>query len=286
MQGRRAAEGDEGARARILAALDGVDARGIGHVLVYHLADAERGQLGRELQPVADDALHRRRGAGGVQRQPAAGKRRGIDAPEDEIGVGDGGLAAAAPVADGPRLGPGAVGADADAAQRVDARDRAAAGADLDHLDDGDAQRQAAALLETVDARHLEDAAGLRLGIVDEADLGGRAAHVVGQHLREAALLRHVAREDGAAGRTGFDQPHREADRRRDGGDAAARHHQEQRTGEACGGEVALEIGEIAPHQRLDIGVGAGGGEALVFAHLRRHVAGERHREMRQAFRQ
>ena len=56
----------------------------------------------------------------------------------------------------------------------------AAAGADLDHLDDRNAQWQTAALLEAVDARDLKGPVGLRFQIVDQADLRGRAAHVVG----------------------------------------------------------------------------------------------------------
>ena len=44
-----------------------------------------------------------------------------------------------------------------------------------------------------------------------------------------------------------------------------------------------LEARKVAPHQRLDIGVGAGGGETLVFAHLRRDLGRERHRHVRQS---
>src|SRR6516165_10753811 len=87
---------------------------------------------------------------------------------------------AAAPVAHRSRLRAGAVRTDDDAPERVDARDRAAAGADLDHFDHRDAQRQPAALEKAVDPRHLEGARGLRLRLVDEADLRGRPAHVEG----------------------------------------------------------------------------------------------------------
>ena len=66
------------------------------------------------------------------------------------------GFDAATAVAGWPRLGAGAVRSDADLAHAVDACDRAAAGADLDHLDDRDRDRHAAALLEAVGAGHLE----------------------------------------------------------------------------------------------------------------------------------
>ncbi len=79
-----------------------------------------------------------------------------------------------------------------------------------------------------------------------------------------------------------FDEPHRIADRGVDGRDPAARAHQQHRALEAGVGELALEPAEITPHQRLDVGVGASGGEALVFAHFRRHVGRERHRDVGQ----
>ena len=67
--------------ARVLAALDGMDARGIGHVLVDHLADAERGKLGAKAQALADVALERRLGAGAVERHLAAGEAAGSMRP-------------------------------------------------------------------------------------------------------------------------------------------------------------------------------------------------------------
>ncbi len=142
--------------AQVLAALDGVHARRVRHVLVDHLADAERRVLGRKIERRADPLGDRALGAVDVERHAAARERRRIDAAEHEIGVGHGRLAAAAAVADRAGLRAGAVGPDRDASERVDPRDRAAAGADLDHLDHRNAQRQAAALEEAIDARHLE----------------------------------------------------------------------------------------------------------------------------------
>ena len=108
----------------------------------------------------------------------AAGEVAGIDAAQHDVGIGHGGLRAAAAVARRAGLGAGAFRPDIDARQRIDRGDRAAAGADLDHLDHRDAQRQAAALQEAVLPRHLEGARMLRLAVIDQADLGGRAAHV------------------------------------------------------------------------------------------------------------
>ena len=45
-----------------------------------------------------------------------------------------------------------------------------------------------------------------------------------------------------------------------------------------------FEIGEIAPHDRFDIGVHDRGRDALIFLDLRQHVAGTRHADVRQFF--
>src|SRR4029077_10122281 len=88
---------------------------------------------------------------------------------------------------------PGAVRPDGDPLERIDPGDRPAAGADFDHLDNRNAQRQPASLLESVDPRHLEGAASLRLEVVDQADFRGSAAHVVAEHLIKRALPRDMA---------------------------------------------------------------------------------------------
>ena len=163
MQRGGTAKRDEGAAARVLAALDRMDAGGVRHVFVDDLADPEGGELDRQIERLGDLAPHRRLGRTRIERHAPARKPGRIDAAEHQIGVGDGRRRAAAPVAGGTRIGPGAVRPDGNPLQPVDPRDRAAAGADLDHLDDRDAQRQPAAFLETVDARDLEGAVGLRL---------------------------------------------------------------------------------------------------------------------------
>ncbi len=79
-----------------------------------------------------------------------------------------------------------------------------------------------------------------------------------------------------------FDQPHRIAQRRLHGGDAARRHHQQQGTRDAFLLQVGLELAEIARHARQHVGVGDGGRGALVLADLRTDLAGERDRHARQ----
>jgi len=189
---------------------------------------------------------------------------------------------AAAAVAHRPRLRAGAVWTDDDPPERVDARDRAAAGADLDHLDHRNAQRQPAALEKAVDPRHLEGARGLRPRLVDETDLRGRSAHVEGYDLIESVLARDAGGEDRAARGPGFDQSDRKANGGLGGRDPPARGHQQEGTVKAGAQELAGELRKVAPDEGLEIRVGAGGGEALVFAHLRRDLAGQRHCDLRQ----
>ena len=225
----------------------------------------------------------RRFGRVAVERHAPAGKAGRVDPPEQQIGIGHGRPGPAAAIAGRPRIGASAVRPDGDPLQTVDPRDRAAAGADLDHLDDRDAQWQPAALLEAVDPRDLKGAVGLRLQIVDQADLRGGPAHVIGQNFVEAALAGDLGGEDGAARRPRLDEPHRKADRGLDRGQPAARQHQEQRAGKPLMTQQGFEIGEVAADQWLDIGVGAGGRKALVFAHLGRHVARQGDRDPGQA---
>ena len=96
----------------------------------------------------------------------------------------------------------------------------------------------------------------LRLAVVDQADLGGGAAHVERQDLVEAALARQRRRQDGAAGRARFDQPDRELARGLERGEAAARGDHEEGTADALLAQRLVEAAEIAVHHRLDVGVG------------------------------
>src|SRR4029077_13626846 len=97
-----------------------------------------------------------------------------IDAAEEKIRVGYRRCGAAAPIAGGAGVSPGTVRPDGDPLQPIDPGDRSAAGADLDHFDDRNAQGQPAPLLEAVNPRDLEGATGLRLEVVDQADLRRR----------------------------------------------------------------------------------------------------------------
>ena len=160
-------------------------ARGVGHVLVDHLDDAERRHLRRRgragRRPRASQRIARRRG---VEPQRPAGEARGVVAAERQVGIGHRRFACRRGHSrPGPGSAPALSGPTAMRPIAVDMRDRAAAGADLHHLDHRDAQRQAGALPEASDARDLEGARGLRLAVIDQADLRRRAAHVERQHV-------------------------------------------------------------------------------------------------------
>jgi hypothetical protein len=92
--------------------------------------------------------------------------------------------------------GPGSAPADSGPTfkqpELVDAGEAAAAGADLDEVDRRHRHREARPLLEAVDAGHLEGVGELGLAVLDQARLGGGAAHVEAQQpvLAEARRTR------------------------------------------------------------------------------------------------
>ena len=277
-----AAERDQGAAVIGFAGLDRVHARRIGHVLVDHL-DHRQGRH-RRIQPERTAHLCRQRvlRREQVELHGSPGKPRGVVAAESQIGVGHRRMGAAAAVASRPGIGAGTFRTDADTAQAIDMRDGAAAGADLHHLDNGNTQRQARSLAEPANARDLERAGGLRLVVVDQADLGRGAAHVERQHVADAALSGDERREDRPTGRAAFHQPDREAARRLDRCQAAAGQHQEDRRGDAHRTQVRLQPAQVTRHHRLHIGVCRGGGKPLPLPHLRRNIRRQRDRHVRQ----
>ena len=193
--------------------LDGVHSGGVGHVLVHHLADGEGGERLRKVQRRPDGAGERRGRAFGRNADRAPGEARRVQPPEHQIRIRYRRTLAAAIVTSGSRLGAGALGPHCHAPKRVHVGDGAAAGADLDHLDRGDAKRQAAPLQEPVDPAHFEGARGQGLGVVDQADLGGGAAHVEREHALEPTFGGDLAGQDRASGGSRFDEADRKAHR-------------------------------------------------------------------------
>src|SRR5262249_56307510 len=95
---------------------------------------------------------------GGVDRDGTAREIVGVQVAEEQVGVGDGRLGSAEPVASRAGLRARAARPDLQETDLVHVRDRAAAGANLDELDGRDANRQAAALGEPLLAGRLQAA--------------------------------------------------------------------------------------------------------------------------------
>jgi hypothetical protein len=117
------------------AVLDGVHARGARHVLAHHFVDGVSGHLLVEPQGIADHLLERFLRQIWIKLDGAAGEGRGIDQAQRHIGVGYGGIGAAAVVANRSRNGGRTLRAHRHPLQRIEPRQRSAAGADLHHLD-------------------------------------------------------------------------------------------------------------------------------------------------------
>ena len=259
-----------------------MNARGVRHVLVDHLGQAPGG-LGRvHVEPLAHVDLERAAGGVGMQPDRAPGEALRIEPAEHEIGVRHRGTLSAPPVAGRPRLGARALGTDPDLPHRVHLRERSAAGADLDHVDDRNRDRHARALLEAVGPGHLEHPRRLRRVVADQADLGRGPAHVEGQHPIETVARGDVRGEHRPAGRPRLHQPHGKLRRALERDDAAARVHQEDRAIGTLPRQPLAKPRQVALHQGLDVGVGDGRVEALVLAHLRRDLGGERDHHLRQ----
>jgi hypothetical protein len=186
---------------------------------------------------------------------------------EGDMGVGDGGFGAAIAVAGRAGAGAGAFGADGEGAV-LDAGQRSAPGTDGDHVDHRQRQRPIAdgAVLGQAD-----------LATLDEADIGGGAADVIGDDVLDAA---------GRSRRAGADHAGRGAGERRERrgdadlgspGHAAIGLHQHQRRSGALVVETLFEVLHIGGDPGHHGCVEHGGQAALVFAHHGQHIA--RHRD-------
>ena len=283
---RRSPERDDRAALDALAPLDRVGPRGVGHVLVHHLAHAQRGHPGVEAQLSAHAAPDRRLGPAPIQRNRAAGEQLRVDPPQNHVRIGHGGLFPAPPVRRRTRLGPRARRPHMNAVQIVHPRNRPAPGADLDHLDHRNPHGQPAALLEAVAARYLEGAGVKGLAAVDHAQLGRRASHVEREHVAQIEGARQMARQNRPAGRAGLDETDRGRHGRVERGQAAPRCHEQEGAVKPGVAQRRRQTPEIARHQRLNVGVGASRRRAFVLADFGAHLGGEGHGQIRALTRQ
>ena len=281
MDGRRTSERHQRPAGQSLPPLDRVRSRGVGHVLIHHLADPEGGIRLIQSKSCPRLVANGRGRALAVQRDRAPREEGRIDAAQHHIRVGDGRVGPAPGVCRRPRFRPGTRRAHPDAVEVVHRRNGSTARPDLDHLDHRNAYWQAASPSEAVAAGHLEGARLQGPAPVDHAQLRGRAPHVEREHVAQLQPPRQVARQNRTSRWTGFHQPHG----RRHGGlerrEAAPGGHEQEGTVEARSRERLCQSLQVAGHERLDIGVRAGGREPLVLAHLRAHIRGQGHRKRR-----
>ena len=266
----RAAEGDQGETAGIAASLDRHDARGQLHVGVDDGVNAPRRVLERQVERPRDLLLDHARRRAALQPHRAAGEVVRIDVAEDDVGVRHRRLDAASPVADGARRRRGTLRADRDDAE-PGVRDRPAARADLDEIDRLDVHRQPAA------------GRGRRGGppLLDQRELRGGPAHVEGDEVTVSGELAVGRRHQRAGGGAGLDHPDGMPLHGLGGRHAPGGLHHEQPPAVAAAGGRGGEAAQIFPDGRHDIGVHDGRRRALVFAKGRRHLVGQRHRDVR-----
>ena len=197
MQRTRAAGRHQREVARVVALGDRHLAHRERHLVVRDLDDRLRGRDRIKLQRACDLLLDAAQGGSGIELHGAAEEIVRVEPAEHHIGVGDGRLGAAAAIADRPRIGARALRSHFERADVVAPRNRAAAGADLDHVDHRQHHRMAAGIAADVIARRQR-----RLALADQARLGRRAAHVERDHIGKSKRLPDRRRGDYAADRT------------------------------------------------------------------------------------
>ena len=263
------AEGEQHEVARVVAARQRHQPDGAGHVGIGEPEDGGSGILDGEAerpgQPVADGGAHGLHVDGALD----GGEARRIEPAEHQVGVGDGGLAAAAAVADRPRRRAGRLGAHLQHAGRVERRDGAAAGADRAHVHHRHVDRQAVGDGQL--RRHLRHAA------VDQRHIGGGAAHVVGDGVAEARLGERGRRGDHARGRPRHHRLGRVAGDQARGDRAAVAVHDQEVAREAALLQLALQPAHVAVEDRLHRRIHGGRRAALVLAVLGQQLVAERH---------
>ena len=194
MQGSSAARGHQREIAGIVTLFDGDLAHGERHLQHADVHDGLGGRDHIHAQRAGNDALDACAGALRIELHRAAQEIVGVETAQHHIGVGDGGLRAPAAIADGAGRCARAGGANLQGADLVDPGDGAAAGAHFHHIDHREHHGMAAGV-----AAHIIAGREGGVAILDEARLGGGAAHVEGDHVRDAERLPEARGGDDAA---------------------------------------------------------------------------------------
>ncbi len=255
-----AAKGQKREIARIVAARQRHHTDGARHPIIGDPQDRRSSSLGIETKRAADrldEPLSH-----DVERHLVDHRQQGvvIEPAEHEIGVGDRRLRPAAPETDRTRRRPGALRPNPQQPRLVDARDRAAAGADRVDIDHGHMDRHR--IFE------LDLGADERNTVSDQRDIAACPAHVVGHDVGEACFHGGIGGGNDARCRS----RHHRVDRRlgndagRDG--AAVALHDEEIAGVAARAKLGLETGDITVQHGLDRRIHRSGDAALVLAEL------------------
>jgi hypothetical protein len=191
----RPAEGEKGEFAGIEAALEADHPDRFLHVGVGDVDDP-LGRLERRFPDPDGQASDRRPASLRLDDYPAAEEIIGIDASQDEIGVGDRRVLAPA-VTSRAGVGAGASGADAQRPAGIDMGDRAAACPDRMNVDYRKADRE---IPDRVFVRPADIP-------VDQGDIGRRAAHVEADEFGKSGGPGQLERADDAPGRAGESGP-------------------------------------------------------------------------------
>ena len=191
-----------------------------------------------------------------VERDAAGERAARVEAPEQEVRVGDRRLLAAAAVARRAGVGARAARAGAQRAAGVAPGDRAAARADGVDVDHRQRERPAADLAPGGLAHD---------AVLDDADVARRAAHVEADEVRMAAVARDERGRGGAAGRPRQDRERGMAGGELGGGEAAAGLH-DARLGQARLVRAREQPAQVAREQRRQRRVDLGRRGALVLA--------------------
>ena len=194
VQRARAAERDERKIARIVAAADRDQPHRVGHVGVGDTHDRLRRLMQLHAKFLGNTGAHRVNRLLRIKPDRAA-RKTFAEPPEHDIGIGVGRHRVAAAVARRPGIGAGRLRAVAQRPALVDPGERAAAGADRQHLDAGKADRVA-----ELDVPVFGDA---RLAFPRQRHVATGAAHVEADRIREAALQGDVAAGDRPGGDAG-----------------------------------------------------------------------------------
>ena len=97
-----------------------MDPRGIGHIFIHDLTEAEGCGLGLHIERIAQMCCKRSRARLSIQRDAPAGKIIGIQPPKNQIGIGHRRPSAATAIASRTRLGTGTFWSNPDLPQAVD----------------------------------------------------------------------------------------------------------------------------------------------------------------------